>query len=110
MYMGTKGTRLMQEFLPHTFPNGALNPCPACPTGYLYLSSNGNSNRHSGQIQLRRRLRSGLTASVQYTFSKAIDNAPLMAGTRILAVGQGGPAVAQKLLDLKGGRGLSKFY
>ncbi len=109
MYMGTKGTRLMQEFLPHTFPNGALNPCPACPTGYLYLSSNGNSNRHSGQIQLRRRLRSGLTASAQYTFSKAIDNAPLMAGTQMLALGQGGPAVAQNWLDLKGERALSNF-
>jgi hypothetical protein len=109
MYMGTKGTRLMQEFLPHTFPAGGSNPCPACPTGYLYLSSNGNSNRHSGQIQLRRRLRSGFTANAQYTFSKAIDNAPLMAGGQMLALGQGSPAVAQNWLDLKGERALSNF-
>ncbi|HYR85988.1 MAG TPA: carboxypeptidase regulatory-like domain-containing protein [Terriglobia bacterium] len=109
MYMGTKGTRLMQELLPHTFPRGALNPCPGCPTGYLFLSSNGNSNRHSGQIQLRRRLRSGLTANAQYTFSKAIDNAPLMAGPQMLALGQGGPAVVQNWLDLKGERALSNF-
>ncbi len=74
-YIGTKGTGLPQEFLPNTFPLGAANPCPACPQGFAYLTSNGNSTREAGQMQLRRRLHNGLTATVQYTFSKSIDDA-----------------------------------
>ena len=60
-YLGIKGTRGMQEFLPNTYPIGATNPCPACPVGFVYRTSNGNSTREAGQIQLRRRLRSGFT-------------------------------------------------
>ncbi len=48
-YLGTKGTRSQQQFLPNTFPQGAANPCPACPAGYAYLTSNGNSTRHAAQ-------------------------------------------------------------
>ncbi|HLJ77073.1 MAG TPA: carboxypeptidase-like regulatory domain-containing protein, partial [Acidobacteriaceae bacterium] len=33
-YMGVKGTRGMQEFLPNTYPIGAANPCPSCPKGF----------------------------------------------------------------------------
>src|SRR5207247_489858 len=65
MYLGTKGTRLPQEFLPNTFPTGAVSP-----SGYVFLSSNGNSTRNAGQIQLRRRLRSGFTATGQYTYPR----------------------------------------
>jgi hypothetical protein len=39
-YSGIKGTRGMQESLPNTYPIGAANPCPACPTGFVYLTSN----------------------------------------------------------------------
>ncbi len=102
-YLGTKGTRGTQQYLPNTYPSGATNPCPPCPAGYVYLASNGNSTRESGQIQLRRRLRSGLAASVQYTFSKSIDDAAL--GGR----GQGTPVIAQNWLDLAAERGLSSF-
>jgi hypothetical protein len=102
-YLGIKGTRAMQEFLPNTFPAGAVNPCPACPAGYVYLTSNGNSTRESGQFQLRRRLHAGLTASVQYTLSKSIDDAAL--GGK----GQGTAVIAQNWLDLSGERGLSLF-
>jgi trimeric autotransporter adhesin len=73
-YAGVKGTRLQQQFLPNTYPSGAVNPCPACPSGYAYLTSNGNSIRNSLQTQLRRRLRRGLTAEASYTYSKSIDN------------------------------------
>ncbi len=73
-YLGTKGTRGMQEFLPNTYPIGATDPCTSCPSGFVYRTSNGNSIRHAGQIQLRRRLRSGFTASVDYTYAKALDN------------------------------------
>ncbi len=99
-YTGTKGTRLMQEILPNTYPAGAVNPCPGCPTGFAYLTSNGNSTRHSGQIQLRRRLHNGFTANVGYTLSKSIDDA-----------GFTGPSslIAQNWLDLRGERALSGF-
>ncbi len=102
-YLGIKGTREQQEFLPNTYPAGAVNPCPACPAGYAYLTSNGNSTREAAQIQLRRRLHNGFTASLQYTFSKAIDDAAL--GGR----GQGTAVIAQNWLDLSGERGLSDF-
>jgi hypothetical protein len=102
-YAGVKGTRGMQEFLPNTYPAGAVNPCPGCPSGFVYLASNGNSTRESGQIQLRRRLHNGLTANVQYTWAKAIDDSAL--GGR----GQGGTVIAQNWLDLRAERGLSNF-
>jgi len=102
-YLGIKGTRGMQMFLPNTYPLGADNPCPACPAGFLYVTSNGNSTRESGQAQLRRRLHNGLMASLQYTFAKAIDDSTL--GGR----GQGGTLIAQNWLDLDGERGLSNF-
>ncbi len=102
-YLGTKGTRSQQQFLPNTFPTGAVDPCPACPSGFTYLTSNGNSIRHAGTIQLRRRLRSGFTAELQYTFSKSIDDAAL--GGR----GQGGSLIAQNWLDLSAERALSNF-
>ena len=102
-YAGAKGTHSQQEFLPNTYPMGALNPCPTCPSGFTYLTSNGNSIRHAGILQLRRRLRSGLTAELRYTFSKSIDDAALGGG------GTGGSLVAQNWLDLSGERGLSNF-
>jgi trimeric autotransporter adhesin len=103
-YLGTKGTRLPQEFLPNTFPTGAINP-----SGYIYLASNGNSTREAGQIQLRRRLRSGFTSTVQYTYAKAMDDAPLMAGGQVATVNQAGTSVAQNWLNLAGERALSNF-
>jgi hypothetical protein len=102
-YLGIKGTRGMQEFLPNTFPAGALNPCPTCPSGYAYLTSNGNSTRESGSIQLRRRLHNGFTATVQYTLSKSIDDAAL--GGR----NQGASVIAQNWLNLSAERGPSSF-
>ncbi|HWE51356.1 MAG TPA: carboxypeptidase regulatory-like domain-containing protein [Bryobacteraceae bacterium] len=102
-YMGIKGTRAVQEFLPNTYPVGGVSSCPACPVGYLYMTSNGNSTRESGQFQLRRRLHAGLTASVDYTYSKSIDDAAL--GGR----GTANPVIAQNWLNLSGERGLSPF-
>ena len=52
---------------------------------------------------MRRRLRSGLTAELQYTFSKSIDDAAL--GGRAT----GGSLVAQNWLDLSAERALSNF-
>ena len=103
-YLGTKGTRLPQQFLPNTFPAGAISP-----SGYIFLTSNGNSTREAGQIQLRRRLRSGFTATLQYTYAKAIDDAPLMGSGQVVTVTQGGASIAQNWLDLAGERGRSNF-
>ncbi len=102
-YLGSKGTHEQQEFLPNTFPVGAVNPCQTCPTGFIYLSSNGNAIRNAGQLQLRRRLQSGFTASLQYIYSKSIDDGAL--GGR----NQGGYLIAQNWLDLGAERALSNF-
>jgi len=79
-YMGVKGTHGAQEFLPNSYPVGAVNPCPACPSGFVYETYGGNSTRHSGQLQLRRRLRGGFTALLFYTYSKSIDDDALLGG------------------------------
>jgi hypothetical protein len=102
-YNGIKGTRAVQAFLPNTYPSGVDNPCPSCPSGYTYMTSNGNSTRESGQFQLRRRLHNGLTATAQYIYSKSFDNAAL--GGR----GQGSSVIAQNWLDLSAERGPSNF-
>jgi trimeric autotransporter adhesin len=122
-YLGIKGTHGTQEFLPNTYPAGAINPCPLCPFGYEYVKSNGNSTREAGEIQLRRRLYSGFTATVQYTYAKAIDDDAVLGGVGAGAsspVGSAIPsaptaaparslAVAQNWLDLSAERGLSTF-
>lgn len=119
-YLGTKGTRGMQQFLPNTYPIGAANPCPSCPAGFIYRTSNGDSTREAGQIQLRRRLRSGFTASIDYTYAKAIDDdAQVGAQGHVAAEGTGESlsvpsatppaAIAQNWLNLRGERGPSTF-
>ncbi len=102
-YNGIKGTRAVQAFLPNTYPAGVANPCSSCTPGYVYMTSNGNSTRESGQFQLRRRLHNGLTSTAQYTYSKSYDNAAL--GGR----GQGTSVIAQNWLDLSAERGPSTF-
>ncbi len=130
-YLGSKGGHLMQEFLPNTFPLGATNPCPACPVGFAFLTSNGDSTREAGQIQVRRRLRDGLTATFQYTLSKAVDDAsafsaaglatantaavaPTTGGTTSSSAtpttpGRSGLSIAQNWLQLEAERGPSTF-
>jgi hypothetical protein len=133
-YLGIKGTRGVQEYLPNTYPIGATNPCPGCPLGFVYRTSNGNSTREAGSVQLRRRLRSGFTATLQYTYSKSIDDDSILGGqgpvatTSTSSAGPGGtggattgattvtassspqtPAIAQNWLNLSAERGLSTF-
>jgi len=69
----------------------------------VYMTSNGNSTRESGQLQLRRRLHNGLTATAQYTYARSYDNAAL--GGR----GQVSSVIAQNWLDLSAERGPSNF-
>ena len=79
-YLGVKGTHGVQEFLPNSYPLGEANPCPSCPSGFLYETSGGNSTRQSAQVQLRRRLRAGFMASLLYTYSKSIDDDSVLGG------------------------------
>lgn len=128
-YLGIKGTRGLQQFLPNTYPIGATNPCPSCPSGFVYQTSGGDSTRQSGQIQLRRRLLNGFTASLLYTFSKSIDDEALLGGPGHLTASAQGesstdatstgaptesaatptPAIAQNWLNLHAERSLSSF-
>lgn len=127
-YLGTKGTRGLQEFLPNTYAPGAANPCPSCPAGFAYFASNGNSSREAGQIQLRRRLASGFTGTLQYTYAKAIDDDSQLGGqgpvssqsattlpwqglgiTTSSQTSQGPATIAQNWLDLSAERSLSYF-
>jgi hypothetical protein len=113
-YLGIKGTRGVQAYLPNTYPLNESNPCPLCTSGFIYRSSNGNSRRESGSVQLRRRLRSGFTASAQYTFSKSIDDDSVLGGQGPIAAGAtsqnlSSAAIAQNWLNLSGERSLSNF-
>jgi hypothetical protein len=113
-YLGIKGAHGVQEYLPNTYPIGTINPCPSCPLGFVYRTSNGSSTREAGSIQLRRRLRSGFTASLQYTFSKSIDDDSVLGGQGPVAAGAVSQAaanasIAQNWLDLDAERGLSTF-
>jgi hypothetical protein len=101
-YQGNKGTHQMQEFLPNTFPAGS--PVSPYPSGYIYVTSNGNSNYNAGSVQLMRRFRSGFSWNATYTFSKAIDDAQGIGGRGGL-----GSAYAQNWLDLSAERSLSSF-
>jgi hypothetical protein len=100
-YLGTKGTRLDQQFIPNSVAPGATES--VLLHNYIYETSNGNSIYHAAQFQLNRRFHSGLMTRASYQFSKSIDNAGT--GGR----GQGNTPVAQNWLDLSAERGLSSF-
>src|SRR5262249_31390968 len=100
-YLGTKGTRLDQQFIPNSAAPGGVES--VYPHGFIYETSNGNSIYHAAQLQLNRRFRGGLMWRGSYQFSKSIDNAGT--GGR----GQGNTPVAQNWLDLAAERGLSSF-
>lgn len=102
-YQGTRGRHALQQFLPNTYPIGAVNPCPSCPSGFVYMTSNGTSSREAGTIQLRRRLRSGFSATLDYTYSKSIDDAA-PGGNQTTAV-----FIAQDWLNPGAERALSSF-
>jgi trimeric autotransporter adhesin len=113
-YQGVRGSNGMQEFLPNTYPLGGTNPCPSCPSGFAYSTSSGNSTREAGILLLRRRLRSGLTASLQYTWSKSIDDDSILGGQGPLAAGASSAvatpqSIAQNWRDPAAERSLSTF-
>jgi hypothetical protein len=119
-YSGIKGTHGPQEILPNSYPLGTTNPNPSYPVGYEYETSNGNSIREAGILQLRRRLRSGFASTLTYTYSKSIDDDAYLGGAGHQTASGGGSAqsaslstpsgtVAQNWLDPKAERSLSGF-
>jgi hypothetical protein len=100
-YLAGKGINLPQSFIPNTYPQGAPNPCPTCPTGFVYTTSGGRSLQNAGQFELRKRLQSGLSWTASYTLTKATDNASSFTGP--------GGAIAQNWLDLEAEYGPSSF-
>jgi hypothetical protein len=126
-YLGVKGTHGVQQILPNTYPLGEANPCPSCPSGFVYETSGGDSTRQSAQLQLRRRLRAGFAAALTYTFSKSIDDDAALGGQGHVsnATQSGGasegqtssstaattqtPSIAQNWLDPRAERSLSSF-
>jgi hypothetical protein len=104
-YLGNKGTRGAQLFLPNT--TAVTNYCPTGPCGFEYLASGGNSTRESLQLQLRRRLTAGFTASVLYTYSKSIDDDSALGGQGAATLSSA--SIAQDWRNLNGERGLSSF-
>ena len=104
-YQGNKGTHQLQEFLPNTCPAESTScPYPANLAGYVYITSNGNSNYNAASVQLQRRFRSGFSWNALYTFSKAIDDAQGLGGRAGL-----GSTYAQNWLDLSAERSVSSF-
>lgn len=112
-YLGVKGTRGPQEFYPNTYAPGATNPCPTCTSGFIFETSNGNSTREAGQVQVRRRLHNGLTATATYVYSKSIDDDSFLGGAGATGASggtaQGSATAAQNWLNLGAQRGLSTF-
>ena len=101
-YSGNKGTHQVQEFLPWTLPAGVSSS--GYPSGYVYETSNGNSNYNAASAQLQHRFHNGFLANAAYVFSKAIDDAQTLGGR-----GAAGSAYAQNWLDLSAERSLSSF-
>ncbi len=121
-YSGVKGTHGAQEFLPNTYPPiDSTNPCPDCPIGFVYRTSGGNSTRQAGQIQLRRRLKNGFTATLEYTYSKSIDDDAVLGGQGYVTTGaqnqntvsasssSSSATIAQNWRDLRAERARSAF-
>jgi len=104
-YLGTRGTHLLQAFAPNTAPPGSA-AAPPGPAGFVYVTSNGTSNRHALEITVRRRLYAGLMASVDYTLAKATDDAAAFGSQ---GIGAGGLSIAQDWRDLAAERAPSSF-
>jgi hypothetical protein len=85
--------------------------------GFVYETSNGNSIREAGMLQVRRRLRSGFAATLTYTYSKSIDDDAYLggqghasgSGTQSASLSSPSGAIAQNWLNPRAERSLSSF-
>jgi hypothetical protein len=107
-YLGTKGTRGVQEILPNSCPPQAAAGSTTCPytgvSGYEYRTSNGNLTREAGTVDFRRRLRNGFEARLLYTFAKSLDDDYSLSGQGSVNNGAG---IAQDWTNPAGQRALS---
>ncbi|HEV2762672.1 MAG TPA: hypothetical protein VGV38_06725, partial [Pyrinomonadaceae bacterium] len=73
-------------------PRGAVGaPFFGFSTLNRYFDPSGNSIRHAGYIDVRRRVRGGLTFTANYTYGKSIDDASdASPDTRVLTTGSAG--------------------
>src|SRR5260221_1691448 len=71
-YNGSKGTRLDVE---RAITIAGVQP-------FIYESSAGNSVFHSGSIPVRKRMAHGVAVSGTYAYSKSIDDASSIGGSR----------------------------
>jgi trimeric autotransporter adhesin len=104
-YVGTKGTRLDIQEYPNRAAAGSSQLGSslqiANATGFVYDTWNGNSIYHAATVRFSRRFSKGISANINYTFSKSIDDAS--------SIGGGGTVYAQNANDLSAERGLSAF-
>lgn len=98
-YNGAKGTDLDIERAPNRLPDGQLRIAGVQP--FILETSQGNSILHAGTVQLRKRLRHGISAQGTYVYSKSLDDAS--------SIGGGAVVVAQNDQDLAAERSLSSF-
>ncbi|SDE77058.1 TonB-dependent receptor [Terriglobus roseus] len=117
-YLGSKGTHVPQEFLPNTYAPGGTATCASCPRGFVYRTSYANAIRHAGEVQLRRRLRSGITATLDYLYAHSIDNAAFLGGggtntaavsSALTAYNTPAESLAQNWQNLRAERSRSSF-
>ena len=111
-YKGLKGTHGVQEIAPNSYAPGlAADPYgTTAPVNFFYRDSEGNSTQaRQGQVNLRRRLRNGFTANVNYVYSKSLDDDYSLGGQGAVPTSGGNPQVAQDWTNPAGQRGLSTF-
>jgi hypothetical protein len=102
-YIGIKGTRLDVVENPNQLPPNSAAGLKGPVTnaqGFIYETDTGNSTYQAGQFRFTRRMTRGVSATVLYTFSKAIDDASGFTGG-------GSGSVVQNINDLAAERGLS---
>ena len=104
-YLGTKGTHLDIQTEPNEGPSATLTGAQrnqlGDAVGFIYDTSQGNSIYNALNVRVQQRFRRGVSWTVNYTYSKSIDDSTTFGGV--------GNTVAENWLDLAGDRGLSSF-
>jgi outer membrane receptor protein involved in Fe transport len=101
-YVGSKGTRLIIARDINQSKLGGTPPFPAFG-GITMNTSEGDSSYHALQVRSEKRTSRGLAFLASYTFSKSLDDASGLFGTRAE------PGYPQNSFDLSADRGLSNF-
>lgn len=103
-YNGAKGSHLDTERA--LTPSCESASCQTSPTQviapFIYESSEGNSILEAATVRLRKRFSKGIGVSLQYVFSKSLDDATSIGS-------EGSVVVAQNPFDIAADRGLSGF-